>query len=385
MKKFRYSARLIKNILLFLINYPIAILVHKLQQPVSHKNSILIVKPDNIGDYILFRNLLPFIKKKYSDKTIIYCGNMVCQEAAELLDSQTIDEFIWFNKNKFKRDLLYKIKTLLLLNNYSYEIATYPVLTREFFVGDIIVKSVHAKRKVASETLDCYMLSFLQNIAKRCIYDQVLSVNKSVLFEFYRNINFIEKFLNCKVEIDKPTLSIPYSNNAIDSKHVVLFIGGSEEIRRWSAFNYIELAKYIYKEYSIKSLFCGLSSDLDADIKRYMFEEYGVNLIDKTTIEEFINLIQTAELIITNDSVAQHIAASCDCYCIVISNGNDYGRFIPYPSEITKKYSAVFHPVIRKLSNEESLKEQYGYTSSKLNINEVTVADVEQTIDRVLK
>jgi len=386
LKQLKYLIRLIKNIVLLLINYPLSIFIKKLTNSFDNQNYILIVKPDNLGDYILFRNFFPYIKEYYKEKKIIYCGNIVCKDIAEELDSTFIDEFIWFDKHKFKRNIAYKIKTLLNINKYSYEIALYPVLTREFFVGDIIMKSLNANSKNTSKTLDCYMLRFLQNISQKYIYDKIIDIDEAVIFEFYRNKSFVEKFLNCKIEIDKPKLSLLPSNDKIsESKYAILFIGGSEEFRRWETLNYIDVAKYINDKYHLKCLFCGLKSDLKKDIEFYKFDNYGINLIDKTNIMEFTKLVANAELLITNDTVAQHIAVSVDTFCIVVSNGNDYGRFIPYPKEMTKKYSAVFHPeILNSNYTSENLKKRYGYTRSKLNINDISVLAVTQTIDKVL-
>jgi hypothetical protein len=64
----------------------------------------------------------------------------------------------------------------------------------------------------------------------------------------------------------------------------------------------------------------------------------------------------------------------------IISNGNHFGRFIPYPREITENYFPIYHPEIEKnLEHYEKLSNMYGY-GSQLDINEITPQQVIRKI-----
>ena len=59
---------------------------------------VIIVRPDNIGDYILFRNFLPYISTSEKfQKPLILIGNKVWRDLAEHFDQPFIHRFIWVN------------------------------------------------------------------------------------------------------------------------------------------------------------------------------------------------------------------------------------------------------------------------------------------------
>ena len=62
----------------------------------NSSNKLLIVKLDEIGDYILFRNLLKFIREanKFRDYSITLCGNKAWKEIFDLYDSEFVENTI---------------------------------------------------------------------------------------------------------------------------------------------------------------------------------------------------------------------------------------------------------------------------------------------------
>ena len=68
----------------------------------------------------------------------------------------------------------------------------------------------------------------------------------------------------------------------------------------------------------------------------------------------------------------------------VISNGNHYGRFTPYPKNMAPNYHVIYHPVIEKdIDNYKKLSNSYGY-GSNLDINEISFESVKRKIDGTL-
>src|ERR1700749_49017 len=69
--------------------------------------TLLIIKNDLIGDYILFRNFLPYIKQstKYQDHKIILIGNIAWKNIAETLDAEYYDEMIWVSFDKLYKNV----------------------------------------------------------------------------------------------------------------------------------------------------------------------------------------------------------------------------------------------------------------------------------------
>ena len=63
--------------------------------------SLVILRNDAIGDYLLFRDFLRVIRKEYSNYHVTLIGNIVFQDIALCLDKTYIDKFIWIDRIKF--------------------------------------------------------------------------------------------------------------------------------------------------------------------------------------------------------------------------------------------------------------------------------------------
>ena len=73
------------------------------------QKSLLLIRLDAIGDYVLFRNFIKLLKKthKYNDYKITLLGNIVWKNLSKELDYEYVDKFIWLDRNKFHKDLIY--------------------------------------------------------------------------------------------------------------------------------------------------------------------------------------------------------------------------------------------------------------------------------------
>ncbi len=128
MKRFRLR-HFIKAIT-FLISDKISLL--KVNYHLKPK-TLLIVKLDAIGDYLLFRNFLEDIRKskKFANYHITLCGNIIWKELAEAFDKSYVDEFIWIDKKKLTIEKSYRKLTLQHIKDKGFEIAFQPTFSRE--------------------------------------------------------------------------------------------------------------------------------------------------------------------------------------------------------------------------------------------------------------
>ena len=107
---------IIKIIIFFFINISIS------PSKKISKKTILLIRLDAIGDYILFRNFIQIIanSKKYQDYKITLVGNSTWKNIAENLDSQHIDSFIWLDRNKLNKDFIYRYQKLKEISSFEY-------------------------------------------------------------------------------------------------------------------------------------------------------------------------------------------------------------------------------------------------------------------------
>ena len=84
--------------------------------------SILLIRLDSIGDYVLFRNYIEELKKneKYKDYSITLLGNNVWKSLSIELDRKYIDNFIWLDRNKFNKNVFY-LPDSVDKNHFKYD------------------------------------------------------------------------------------------------------------------------------------------------------------------------------------------------------------------------------------------------------------------------
>ena len=349
------------------------------------QNSLLIIRLDAIGDYILFRNFIKALKEsdKFKDYKITLCGNIAWKEIAEAFDKEYIDEFIWIDRRKFERDLICRYKKLREITNTGYEVAIHPTYSREFYYGDTIINLVTAKEKIGSIG-DWSNIAKWQKRISDTYYTKLIPAKEEILFEFYRNKEFLENFLGQTIDIRKPTLAPVPCELQLPKKYAVLFIGASAEGRKWPMEYFAKAGEYLRDRYHLEIVICGGLDDGHPEEIRMKFGKKVHNLIGKTTLVELCWVIRNATILFSNETSAPHLAAAMDVPVVVIYNGNYFGRFTPYPEEMTNKYIAVYHPEIEKnLENYRRLSNRLGYASD-LDIKDIPLERVIRALDERL-
>ncbi|MCX5679801.1 MAG: glycosyltransferase family 9 protein [Candidatus Omnitrophica bacterium] len=353
-------------------------------------NSILLVRLDDIGDYILFRNFIQVLKKsdKYRGYSITLCGNLAWKEIAETFDREYIEEYIWVDNKRLEKDLVYRYKKLKEIRSKGYEVAIHPVYSRRFYYGDNIIKLVSAKEKIGSTGNFSNIKKWQKYIADK-YYTKLVPAKKNTLFELFRNKEFFENLLNEKNDIGKTSLELTMVKNIIKlpENYVVLFIGAGKKWRKWPSEYFAEAAKFICKNYGLQIFICGAKDDeSNADKIREILTGFEVHdLTDKTSLVDLVLIISKAKLLISNETLAPHIAMAVNTQTIVLSNGLHFGRFTPYPISITDKYHALYPPEIENHSNDyKELSNRYSY-ESKLNIGEIKVEKLIKKVDEVME
>lgn len=353
------------------------------------KNHLLLVHLDAIGDYVLFRNMIAFLKesKKYRNYKITLVGNAAWQELAELLDGGWIDHFIWLERRRFDRDLRYRYRKLREITACGYEIAVSPVFSREFGFGDAIMRKVRAQEKIGSIGDYSNIGRWRKKVSDR-FYTKLLPAHGELMFEFYRNREFFECLLGEPCAMEKPVLRLPPSavDAVLPQKYAVLFIGASMPFRKWPGNSFAQVARHLHKFHDYDIVLCGGPDDrAEAEVFAHEFGTNFLDLVGKTTLPELLQVIAQGDLMLANETSAPHLAVALEIKNVfVIYNGNHFGRFVPYPEAMRVPYHVIYHPAIEQnLDNYAYLSNSYGY-GSDLDICEISVEKVIARLDEVL-
>jgi ADP-heptose:LPS heptosyltransferase len=355
------------------------------------KNHLLLIRLDGIGDYIIFRNFIEILKRseKYKDYRITLIGDIAWKSLSEELDSDFVDEFIWIDRIKFGKKYLYRYKILQEITKKAYEVLISPTFSRNLFTTDWIVKLINANRKIGSIGDPSNITKWQKKIGDKYYTICLPAKDTGVMFEFYRNKEFFENLLKKRLEIDKPYIDIRYIkyDGELPNNYVLMFIGAGDSCRKWSVQKLVEVAKYINNNYDLNIVLAGGIDDIvDANTFDELYDGKIFNLVGKTSLMELLKVISKGKLLISNETSAPHFGvALANTSILVISNGNYFGRFAPYPKEISQNYHVIYHPEVEKyLDNYKKLSNSFS-CGSRLDINEISIESVIKKIDEVLK
>ena len=337
--------------------------------------TLLIIKIDAIGDYILFRNYLNEIRTSaiYKEYRITVCGNDVWRDIADTFDTTTVDHFIWVDPNRLTNDSRYRRSLEKKVYALRCEQAIYPTYSRTE-AGDSLVLRSGAKHKLTFRG-DARNIpgELKQKNDKK--YDELLEVSDAYSFEFFRYKDFFTAFLKRPIQIKQPILL----RKAENEKKIVMSPGASASWRRWSIENFHALALGLFDYKSTYDVYvCGSEKDkeLVIEFKKMLPQVKITDLTGKLSLSAFIDFVSDAHLVVTNDSGPLHIAAACGVRVIAISNGNNYNRFVPYPPELGLRVKTIFPGSLTEIVHTREKWKQLQDQDALYQINEVQVEEV---------
>ena len=355
--------------------------LYKKVSPNLKEKTLLIIKVDSIGDYVIFRNFLKEIKssEKFKDFKITLLGNVWFKDLAEAYDKDTIDEFIWadIHELKIKKNFNALVKQIYksgfeyaLCPNYSMADEDVKILARSGAKFKICPKG--DKLNINPRTKEKYFKKFTKVIDTGVRFD----------FEYYRYKDLFEQFLNNKIQTNN--ISIPHPKRI--TNHIVICAGSNSPLRCWPAKKYAGLIDKLNTE--SKFILVGGKNDIEMaeKIKNLSSAKTRIkNLCGKINLVELCDYISEAKLMITNDTGPYHIAMALNIQTICVSNGNNFHRFTPYPPEFKKHGITVISDKLENLfqNKEESVK--YQKKVSEENMDEIEIEKVFNSIVRLLQ
>lgn len=378
---------MLTEIKLFFRNALIKVVEFYLKAPVlfPKRNTLLILRLDEIGDYVLFRNFIEHIKlsDKYKGYKIFLAGNERWKDLAEEFDGKYIDGFIWINLKEFKSraNWWYRLKNLLKLKSMKCEYLFIPNDTFsekiKYFMDRIGIKKV-IKKENDSVYLQREITDFLNEKKKLSFADY-----QETFFQFYRNKKYIEKVTESISNIKKPYFN-KIENKKSSYGRIVIFPGAGHDSRTWPAENFGELCKKIKEIAEYEIIICGDISDKEKAVKIKQKENSIVDLTSKTSLPDLVKIIKESDLLISNETSAVHIAASVNTKTICLSNGNHFGRFNPYPDKCADFIYTIYPDEITSGMNDYGKFVKDSIIISDISMKKISVEKVIEKVSELL-
>ncbi|MCX6186618.1 MAG: glycosyltransferase family 9 protein [Bacteroidetes bacterium] len=347
---------------------------HSFVQNQTNENSVLIVRLDDIGDFILFAPSLKLLIENFNNQKLFFLGNVVWKPLFENLFPESNIESIWLNKGEWFSNPTYRKEIFEQISEIKPEKILFPSFTRSILLEGVF-KDIFPNAKAAAWS------------AKSGFNKHILNHNYTLLFDRHEhgheleiNLTFVEKYFDFDLPKKQDFLWFNLTEYKLPEKYFVVCMGGNQCSKRWSENSYAKLAEHysnLKPEYTC--IILGGSGDI-ASAEKFKASYSKSNCIDltgKTNLIEFAKVCKNAQLIMCNDTSAAHFGALQGAKVFVIANGNRYGRFFPYPKEF-KNVAAIF-----PRSKNFALPRYYDW-EGKMNINMINVKDIKSAFNEFL-
>lgn len=304
---------------------------------------LFLIKVDAIGDFVIWQDSLRAYKKKYAGKKVILLCNQVVLPIA-LSDPFFFD--VWgIDRRKFLFSFSYRCALLKKIRSYSFNEVVSPVFSREYAYSDRLVKMTIGTSKIGYNG-DTSNITLKKKQKSDRYYTALIDNPIQFTSELLINAHFIQQtydadFVPCLPFLPEKKINGIYLKR--ENKYAVFSLSASYAPRAWDVVSFAEIAKTILRDYTIVLLGNGKSDREKGDefLAHVPNPEKIDNLINKTTIQETVEIIRNSEFVIGNDSSAVHIATATRTPSICIAPGAHYNRFVPYPEEVADHF---YHP-----------------------------------------
>ena len=307
---------------------------------------LLLVRNDSIGDYLLYRPWLRRLSEVAQGRgqRITLLANALWAPLARAWDGDLVEEVVAVEFGRFATDLAYRAEVLRGVGAGGFGEVVYPLHVREAAVENFI-RFMRAPVRVASQG-EHRTGSWFE--ALDAGYSRRLPATRAVLFEYDRNREFFENWQAGAVPAPASPAAAPTplrlpdavltadAEAAAGGPYVVLFPGASARQKRWPAGHFAQLASALHQRYGSQYRLVLAGSSTDAAVAAQIIKAAGPavpldNRCGQTDLPGLAALVAGARLLISNDTVAAHLAAQAGTPCLVLLMGENYGKFFPYP------------------------------------------------------
>lgn len=315
------SGLLLDNIVSFFVRTP-------------HNKSVLILRFDVIGDFILWLDQAKAYREIFPNQRIILFGHKRWSDFAKTFPYW--DEVWKFDPGKFVNDPSFRISTISKVRRAGFETVIQPTHIR-FFYADAIVRASGAKERIGSEGDSRHLRQIQQ---KRCSkwYTKLIPATNDRLMMLCREAEFTRGLGKHKSKAQVPKIAEYFGPisliKQLPKKYYLLFVGSGAKYKRWPIDKFSKIASLIHSNFQLKGVICGTKGERKlAEICIHTSDADLSDFTGKTSLKELCSIIKYAQFVISNDSCAVHIAAAVGTRSVCILGCSEFGRCLPYSVE----------------------------------------------------
>ena len=305
----------------------------------ERSKKILIIRLDEIGDYLLFRNTMAAYRDnpEWAGYEITLLGNVFWKEMFEFADSSLADKSYWVNKHEYFSDHQLRKKLWLSLSQEGFEIAICPSHCRPLLLDDLCMLASGAKTRIGCyNDLEYKEINKLSDSHYTSLYK-----NDKLEHELFYNRGFANWCCHSHLSYTRPSINPPGITQLPEKDYILCFVGASKQSKVWSAERWIELIKISTEHQDFDTIIAGGTTDLE--IAGKIIQATNVSsIVGKTTTLEMMDWVANAKGVISNDTMASHLAISTRTPTVIVANGVNFYKFCAYKEAGISGVSAVY-------------------------------------------
>ncbi len=313
-----------------------------MQSTAPKAKKLLLIRLDDIGDYLLFRDTLATYKQspRWEGYEITLLGYTLWKDLFEMADTASVDKTIWINKHECFANPDFFRGICQNLRNEGFSVVICPSRIRPLLLDDLFMLAADTPLNIGSGN---DFSNKELNIASDKLY-QELYADEIMNHEFLFNKAFATWCNKVAIDTGRLTFPIPAAPSPSPQPYVLCFVGASVQSRRWPAERWIEFVK-LCNAAGKKLIIAGGKNDLP--VAETIIAATSVESITgKVSLPEMVNWIAHAQTTITNDTMASHLSVALARPTVVIASGDNFFKFSEYKAAgikgVITLYPAVF-------------------------------------------
>ncbi len=344
--------------------------------------TLLILRFDVLGDYLMFRSYLRTIRQaaSYSNHRLVFVGNKALKTMAETFDQAVVDEFLWVDIYKLATRPLYRFRFVQQIRRLGADVVFCPTYSRVLVLDDFLALASGAAERVGCCTDYVNIKPWEAAWGDRC-YTRLIDSGAGFVFEMERDRRIVEGFLEETVSLQLPKLNMNQAKSVdLPTRFVVFSLGAGQDFKIWPPQRFAAVANYIHEHHPDYIIVMTGVAHEQSLVDTFMTALSGTvpvrNLTGQLTLPELVYVLSKATLLITNESGTVHMAAAVGTPVVSLSQGKALVRWHPYPTNYSSQVHYIYPDFIRQRQDDLVAIAHLFKPESPLSITDISIETV---------
>lgn len=317
------------------------------------KSGLVIIRNDNLGDFIIFLPLLKRLTSFYQEPATLLVSEASYEFAQGLKErGWPIKEVMRCERHRFNRNIFYRQQLLLQIRKKNFLTAVAPAFSRDA-TTDLMMVATTAQQRIGweADTLN-------QSQRSRKFFSKfytTLITNPSEAFkEVEKNAEFLRHW-----EQLAPSALLPIYTPApqdieeatrllrqygVNKKFVIISPGAGALYRIWPLKKFAAIVDYTHS-LGYQVILCGTRQEQSlTQTITSLSSAPVVDVAGKVSLFTLAALLDKASLFLGNEAGLTHLASAVGTPVVCIMGGGHFKRFFPYTE--SEKRHIVFDPAM---------------------------------------